>query len=50
MHWSPALSILGLLHTSRTSRCEVSPPTFHGLTPSLSSGCCWWLDRTKTSN
>jgi hypothetical protein len=22
-------------------------PTFQGLTSSLSSGCCWWLGRTK---
>jgi len=37
-------NVLG--HTAST-RCEDSL-TFQGLSPSLVSGCCWWLGRTKT--
>jgi hypothetical protein len=34
------------LSHAATLRCK-SSPSFHRLTPSPSSGCCWWLGKTK---
>jgi hypothetical protein len=38
-----------VLGQTAASVCEVSP-RFQGVTPYLSSGCCWWLGKTKIDN